>query len=88
MPWRFIGWCYDSQLFGIDGINAWDHKWQRASTESAEVIDPLYGKNFKFEIWNIDTGDKHIRFAAGEFSNCAWGFYQEQPDGVTQPSPT
>ncbi len=77
MAWRFIGACFDGQEFMLDGVNVWNHKWTHDRPLKAEVIDPRYGQKFQFTIWEIRTEERTIRFAAGEFSNCVWGFYQE-----------
>jgi hypothetical protein len=30
------------------------------------------------EVYEIETDNLNVRFAAGEFSNCVWGIYQQQ----------
>ena len=77
MTWRFVGACFDGQEFKLDGTNVWDHKWTHDHPQKVEVIDPQYGQKFQFTIWEIKNEGGTIRFAAGEFSNCVWGFYQE-----------
>jgi hypothetical protein len=87
MAWRFVGFSYDIYPFEIEGINVWEHKWLHASNQRAAVVDPKYGQEFNFQIWKIEVGDRHIRFAAGEFSSNAWGFYQEEPGEVAPSMP-
>ncbi|MDD5270938.1 MAG: hypothetical protein PHE80_07115 [Candidatus Omnitrophica bacterium] len=76
--WEFLGTSVDSTSFMINGIDVWKHKWKKASEPKAEVKDPLYKQDFSFEVYEIEDGDKRIEFAAGEFSNCVWGFYIHQ----------
>jgi len=73
--WLFTGTCYASAPFKIAGANVWDFPWQRVEGLKAEVQDPLYSQPFSFDVYEICTGARRIRFAAGEFSNCVWGFY-------------
>jgi hypothetical protein len=77
MAWRFVGACFDGQEFMLEGENVWKHKWTHDKILKAEVVDPHYGQTFQFTIWEIRVEGRAIRFAAGEFSNCVWGFYQE-----------
>ena len=72
--WKFFGASPDGQSFKIDGINVWNHHWIDTK-ERVEVEDPLYHQKFTFRIYKIRENDKVVGFAAGEFSNCMWGFY-------------
>jgi NAD(P)-dependent dehydrogenase (short-subunit alcohol dehydrogenase family) len=72
-----FGNCVDGQRFVIEGVNVWDHEWRRTSEAQAEVEDPLYHQSFKFNVWEIEADGKKLRFAAGEYSNCVWGFYRD-----------
>jgi len=42
----------------------------------ASISDPAYGQRFEFAVYEIVAGDQRTVFAAGEFSNCIWGFYR------------
>lgn len=77
--WKHLGVCLDGQPFRVDGVNVWKHDWTRTD-EKAEVKDPRYHQDFVFDVWTIDTGKKTVEFAAGEFSNCIWGFYTREKD--------
>jgi len=72
---QFIGACTDGERFLIDGVNVWDHQWISRKGESAHVTDPHHGQAFTFDVFDINAGQRHITFAAGEFSNGVWGFY-------------
>ncbi|MCD7992726.1 MAG: hypothetical protein LUK37_13510 [Clostridia bacterium] len=59
------------QLFGV---NIFDYHWETTGKRAA-VTDPLYGQEFIFNIYTVVIGGDKKEFAAGEFSNCVWGFY-------------
>jgi len=67
----------DREKFKINGINVWKHEWTTTG-QTIIVKDPLYNQSHKMQVYEIETDTKKIRFAAGEFSNCVWGFYQEE----------
>jgi hypothetical protein len=73
--WDFFGACAEGQRFEIEGVNVWDQEWVRSNRETADVLDPLYGQRFHFAVYEISVAGKPAAFAAGEFSNCMWGFY-------------
>lgn len=56
------------------GVNIFDYKW-KDTHKSASVRDPLYGQEYKFSIYSVMIDGQEKEFAAGEFSNCVWGFY-------------
>jgi len=72
--WEFLGAVPDGQSFTIGGLDVWKHDWCDTK-ERAHVKDPRYQRDFTFYIWEIRGGDRVVTFAAGEFSNCMWGFY-------------
>ncbi len=71
---------WQHKVTGVDGnvelfgVNIFDLKWENTN-EKARVYDPLYGKNYRFNIYKVILDSKEYMFAAGEFSNCIWGFY-------------
>ena len=73
--WEFFGACADGQEFEINGINVWKHAWVSLNEPKAKVKDPSYGQSFEFPIYKVEHEGKQATFAAGEFSNCIWGFY-------------
>lgn len=83
--WVFVGSCAAGELFKLQSLNVWDHEWQPVQRWPdddiglrAEVRDPLYRQVFHFHVYRILCGDLVVEFAAGEFSNCVWGFYQRR----------
>ena len=72
--WEFAGAVPDDHTFKIGDLDVWKHEW-KDTKERAHVKDPLYHQDFTFYVYEIGSGDKIMAFAAGEFSNCIWGFY-------------
>lgn len=56
------------------GVNIFDYQWKNTE-ETTEVKDPLYGRKYRFPVYEVTIGEQKHIFAAGEFSNCVWGFY-------------
>lgn len=56
------------------GVNIFDYTWQ-STDKFVKVHDPLYRQEYTFPIYTIVIHTKTYTFAAGEFSNCVWGFY-------------
>ena len=76
LVWRYVGHCVEGQQFLIDGADVSDHKWHATDEPAIEVEDPHDRRPYSFKIWELDVNGRRIRFAAGEFSNCVWGFYR------------
>ena len=73
------GWCYvitvaDGQSLRLNGIDVWKNRWVDTGRRVA-VKDPLYGQDFTLHVYEISSGNARALFAAGEWSNCMWGFY-------------
>ena len=75
MAWKFetVGPDGQCKLFGV---NIFDYDWQPTGRR-VKVQDPLYHQDHTFEVWQVEINGQIRRFAAGEFSNCVWGFYLE-----------
>lgn len=74
--WKFAksGAEGNCELFGV---NIFDYKWENTN-QKISVLDPLYNQKHELTIYNADIGDKMVTFAAGEFSNCVYGFYVKE----------
>ena len=59
------------------GVNIFKYRWFDCRG-TATVIDPHYGTEKVFHVYEVEIDGKIHRFAAGEFSNCVWGFYLEK----------
>lgn len=66
-----VGFDGNTILFGV---NIFDYQWYETD-QKAEVRDPLYGQEYRFPVYTVNIKGKHYEFAAGEFSNCVWGFF-------------
>ena len=75
MTWKFETSGFDGQC-ELFGVNIFQYRW-RDCREKAVVIDPHYGTEKVFHVYEVEINGKIHRFAAGEFSNCVWGFYLE-----------
>jgi len=76
LVWRYVGCCVEGQQFLIDGVDVSNYKWTPTNEPGIEVEDPLNHQPYSFNIWELEADGRRIRFAAGEFSNCNWGFYR------------
>ena len=74
------GKTWQHEITGVDGntilfgVNIFDYEW-KSTHKSVKVCDPLYGQEYKFGIYTVMINGQEREFAAGEFSNCVWGFY-------------
>ncbi|AUG56362.1 hypothetical protein [Acetivibrio saccincola] len=71
--WKFVksGIEGDCELFGV---NIFDYRWE-PTNKKIKVLDPIYNQMHEMNIYNVNIGGKVLTFAAGEFSNCVYGFY-------------
>jgi len=71
--WRYVktGIEGNCELFGV---NIFDYKWKKTK-QKISVLDPLYNQKHEINVYDIDIDGKVFTFAAGEFSNCVYGFY-------------
>ena len=65
MAWEYETFGPDGQC-KLFGVNIFDYDWQTTSQDHT------------FEVWQVEIDGQIHRFAAGEFSNCVWGFYLEK----------
>lgn len=56
------------------GVNIFDYEWN-VTHRYVIVRHPLFHQEHKFEIYTVNIDGEEKEFAAGEFSNCVWGFY-------------
>lgn len=56
------------------GVNIFDYEW-KSTGRHVNVCDPLYKQEYRFSIYTVVIDGQEHEFAAGEFSNCVWGFY-------------
>ena len=75
MAWKYETFGPDGQC-KLFGVNIFDYDWQTTG-KRVKVKDPIYHQDHTFEVWQVEIDGQNYRFAAGEFSNCVWGFYLE-----------
>lgn len=56
------------------GVNIFKYNWKNTG-KRIRVTDPQYGEHYTFPVYSVLINEKRQEFAAGEFSNCIWGFY-------------
>ena len=71
--WQHEITCFDGNAT-LFGVNIFDYEWKTVG-KTAKVHDPLYGQEYVFRIYSVTVNGQEYEFAAGEFSNCVWGFY-------------
>ncbi len=72
--WKFEKSAIDGQC-KLFGVNIFDFEWEETG-ETATVYDPQYNQPHKMQVYNVKLLSGETKtFAAGEFSNCVWGFY-------------
>ena len=71
--WQFVTSGVDGNAT-LFGVNIFDYKWEMTGRK-AMVVDPAYHRDFVFEVYKVTIDGTEHEFAAGEFSNCIYGFY-------------
>jgi hypothetical protein len=75
------GWCFvhigfESDVVDIDGVNPWTAQPWTSRRQCIVVAHPSYPRQrHDMDIYTIETAAGVVTFAAGEFSNGAWGFF-------------
>jgi len=74
--WKFVkaGIEGNCELFGV---NIFDCKWEKTNQKVC-VIEPTYNQKYEMNVYSTNINDKSVTFAAGEFSNCVYGFYVQE----------
>lgn len=81
--WLYVGAVGSSEPFAINGLDVWQHRWQRVEeVPRAAVRDPHYGQPYEMDVYRITEGLQTAVFAAGEFSNGIFGFYVPAATGT------
>ena len=77
MEWKLLGVVsYSGAAFRINGANVWNQTWKRVPGAWVGIQDPFYGQPYRFPVYEFTHRGEIVRFAAGEFSLCIWGFYE------------
>jgi len=76
--WRHVSIGLEGTPVTIKGIDPWRHgrRWV-SSHEKIVVSHPSYpSERHAMFLYTLEVGGKTITFAAGEYSNGVWGFYE------------
>jgi len=74
--WRFVAIVLDGDPVSVGGVNPWGLKWRRLPEPPITVAHPSWPEQrHRMFVYELDSPSGPIKFAAGEFSLCAWGFY-------------
>jgi hypothetical protein len=74
--WEFAKTGVDGNCV-LFGVNIFDYKWINTG-QKVRVADPLHKKNHSICIYNVTINQDTFEFAAGELSNCVYGFYTKK----------
>lgn len=74
--WRLVGRIIaDGEPMLLDGLDPWKHGWHSVATPPIVVAHPQYPTQRHDMAVQEIRAERTVCFAAGEFSNSAWGFY-------------
>jgi len=76
--WVFVktGIEGECELFGV---NIFEYVWNNTG-QKVSVLDPVYGQTHEMTVYTATINDRTVTFAAGEFSNCIYGFYVNEKE--------
>ena len=73
MKWEYATHGVDGNV-ELFGVNIFKYPWS-STGERVAILDQLYQQEHIFSVFTTEISNKLYTFAAGEFSNCIWGFY-------------
>jgi hypothetical protein len=74
--WKVIGVVVEGQPIDIGGFDAWSHPWVDTAQPPVYLPHPSHpSERHLMHIYEIRSGEKTVRFAAGELSANVYGFY-------------
>lgn len=74
--WKQIGVVVEGEPIMVEGLNPWALEWRRVKEEPVQLPHPSYpNQRHDMTIYEISSGERRVRFAAGELSANVWGFY-------------
>jgi hypothetical protein len=76
--WKFVSIGFEKTPVAIQGIDPWRHDQQWVSSNEKIVVShPRYpSERHTMFVYQLEIDGRAIKFAAGEFSNGVWGFYE------------
>lgn len=74
--WRLLAIGVANEAVSLRGHDIWTEKWARRPDESIIVAHPSYpAERHRMFVYQLEN-DPAVIFAAGEFSNGVWGFFE------------
>jgi hypothetical protein len=74
--WKPAGVVAEGQPISIEGLNAWDHRWEPRGDEAVDLPHPSYPEQrHRMRVYEMEGSAGRIVFAAGELSPGVWGFF-------------
>jgi hypothetical protein len=75
--WEFRAIVIEGDPVDIAGINPWKVEWEPVPVGSVVVAHPTYpAQRHTMSVHRLSGVEPAAFFAAGEFSNAVWGFYE------------
>jgi len=76
--WKFVSIGLEKTPVAIGGINPWSYESRWVSSHERIVVShPSYpSERHTMFVYTLDADGRTIKFAAGEYSNGVWGFYE------------
>jgi hypothetical protein len=74
--WIPAGIVIEGNAITIGGLNPWGCEWRQVQDEPIELPHPAYpNQRHRMWVYEIKSGGRKVKFAAGELSTNVWGFY-------------
>ncbi len=81
MAWRDVHCGTEQDGLTINGVDVWGSKWRRTKDPTIKLPHPQHpGLLCGYHVYEIGDVNHPVRFAAGELSYGAWGFYVPEPE--------
>lgn len=75
--WELRAVVPEGHRVAIAGVDPWQVEWEPMPVGSVVVVDPMYpAQRHAISVYKLSGVEPVAFFAAGEFSNAVWGFYE------------
>jgi hypothetical protein len=76
--WKFVSIGFETSPVAVQGVDLWTYERQWVSkNEKIVVSHPSYpSERHPMFVYSLEVDGKIVTFAAGEYSNGVWGFYE------------
>lgn len=75
--WEHRATVVEGEPVQIAGIDPWNVEWTAVPVTSVVVAHPTYSaQRHSMTVYRLSGVEPPALFAAGEFSNAVWGFYE------------